>query len=90
MIEKTCPCCGEIVRAERPQTRPRCHKVLCGDATRADDVQRLMAGARASICFTSPPYGVGGSASLSGNKATIARGSKYLSDEDADATAWRR
>lgn len=33
------------------------HRVLCGDSTKAEDVGRLMAGAKAGLCFTSPPYG---------------------------------
>jgi len=32
------------------------HRLLCGDATIADDVARLMDGEEADICFTSPPY----------------------------------
>ena len=34
------------------------HRVLCGDATRLEDVQRLMAREQADLVFTDPPYGV--------------------------------
>jgi len=32
------------------------HRVLCGDSTKAEDVDRLMSGERVGLCFTSPPY----------------------------------
>jgi len=35
------------------------HRLLCGDATKVEDVERLMDGQKADITFTSPPYNVG-------------------------------
>jgi len=32
------------------------HRLLCGDSTKRKDVERLMAGKKADLCFTSPPY----------------------------------
>ncbi len=42
---------GEIYRLGK-------HLLMCGDSTKADDVARLMAGEKADMVFTDPPYGV--------------------------------
>lgn len=34
------------------------HRVMCGDATVAEDVQKLMEGKKANLLLTDPPYGV--------------------------------
>ncbi len=35
------------------------HRVMCGDSTSSDDVEKLMNGEKADMVFTDPPYGIG-------------------------------
>jgi len=34
------------------------HRLMCGDSAKLDDVETLMAGTKADMIFTDPPYGV--------------------------------
>lgn len=54
------------------------HRLMCGDSTSVDAVDKLMAGRKANICFTSPPYNAG-SLNVKGNKTT---GAKYKTFDD--------
>jgi DNA modification methylase len=74
-INCTCKNCGKEYASEIQSQ----HRLLCGDSTKTEDVQRLMDGQSASLCFTSPPYNVGNN-SLGGNKNRVE--SKYLNDDD--------
>lgn len=35
------------------------HRLLCGDSTKIEDIERLMNGAKVNMVFTDPPYGMG-------------------------------
>lgn len=35
------------------------HRLMCGDATSKEDVEKLMDGKKADMVFTDPPYGIG-------------------------------
>ena len=57
------------------------HRLMCGDSTSIDAVERLMGGHVANICFTSPPYNAG-SLNVKGQKGTE---KKYNSFDDNQA-----
>lgn len=56
------------------------HRLICGDSTDVNVVERLMGGKKSTISFTSPPYNVGDNAKLNGT--THMPECKYESGED--------
>lgn len=56
------------------------HRLMCGDSTNSDDVNRLFGGGqKANICFTSPPYNVGKHICNDVNS----KGAKYIEYSDS-------
>ena len=80
------------------------HRLMCGDATSAADVTRLMGGEKADMVFTDPPYNVAigsrnkaineagkkrGQKNLGGRIETDIAGDKGMSDEECGEKLWR-
>lgn len=60
------------------------HRVMCGDSTKAEDVERLMAGAKAGMVHTDPPYGM----SYQSNMRTKSAKFAVLENDDRILTEW--
>ena len=58
------------------------HRLLCGDSTRREDVERAMGGEKASLCHADPPYGMGK------EKDGIENDNLYREKLDAFQMAW--
>lgn len=71
---------------EEPKTKPGDiyqlgrHRLMCGDSTSIDAVEKLMGGVQVDFMFTSPPYNAGDSEKLSGNTHTT--DNKYATYRD--------
>jgi len=55
-MNKTCDC-GHTFEY-KPSDVKFSHRILCGDSTKSEDVERLMDRKNADILITDPPYGV--------------------------------
>jgi DNA modification methylase len=71
---------------EEPKTKPGDiyqlgrHRLMCGDSTSINAVEKLMDGQEVDLLFTSPPYNAGDSEKLSGNTHTT--DNKYATYRD--------
>ena len=61
------------------------HRLLCGDATRPEDVEKLLGGRQASMAFTDPPYNV--SFGDHGGQQRGAR-KRRIANDSMDPIAW--
>jgi hypothetical protein len=49
------------------------HRLLCGDSTKKEDVDRVMSGEKAGAVVTDPPYGIG----IDGQRESICKNPKH-------------
>jgi len=55
------------------------HRLLCGDSTKAEDVERLMDGKHPDIVITDPPYGID---AISSSGVLSSRYRQYANEQD--------
>jgi hypothetical protein len=60
------------------------HRMMCGDSTSKEDVERLMNGEKADMVFTDPPYGV----SYQSNMRTKSEKFSVIENDDSILTEW--
>jgi len=49
------------------------HRLMCGDSTMIDDIEKLMNSEKADMVFTDPPYGIG----IDGQKKSVSSNPKH-------------
>lgn len=64
---------GEIIQLDK-------HRLMCGDATLAENVQKLMQGDLAKMVFTDPPFNVGYKGGHTNSREAIAN--DYMPEEE--------
>ena len=60
------------------------HRLVCGDSTKIEDVEKLMDGEKADMVFTDPPYGM----DFQSNMRTKSKKFDVLENDDTLLTDW--
>lgn len=61
------------------------HRLMCGDCTKQEDVDKLMNDTKADMVFTDPPYGVSYTGGvIHGSKINVSHKRKMLKNDDID------
>src|SRR5574344_1725928 len=58
------------------------HRLMCGDSTSIDAVEKLMQGQKANMIFTDPPYGVSYTGGLQNGKDGLSGGKRQMIKND--------
>lgn len=88
--EKLEPQCDEDEVPDNADTRVKLgdvwrlgrHRLMCGDSTSITDVEKLMAGEKADMVFTDPPYGVSYTGGLQNKGAGLKGGARQMIKND--------
>ena len=66
------------------------HRIMCGDSTKIEDVEKLMDGKKADMVFTDPPYGVSYTGGLQFKKTGVVKDNQEMIEGDETAEIYSK